>query len=118
MILDTVLEENAVMESLTEAQEEYVVDAYAAGYIAALEQYIKNIEEEHKALPKEVVVQLKDRAQKRLDKTREALRQTKEHRKVRGINASDTKEGKAYNNAHRHVMRINDEIHRMNKKTA
>lgn len=97
MILDKVLEENAVMESLTEAQEEYVVDAYAAVYIAALEQYIKNIEEEHKALPKEVVVQLKDRAQKRLDKT---------------------KEGKAYNNAHRHVMRINDEIHRMNKKTA
>ena len=32
MILDTVLEENAVMESLTEAQEEYVVDAYAARY--------------------------------------------------------------------------------------
>lgn len=115
MILDKVLEENAVMESLTEAQEEYVVDAV---YCRTWTQYIKNIEEEHKALPKEVVVQLKDRAQKRLDKTREALRQTKEHRKVREINASDTKEGKAYNNAHRHVMRINDEIHRMNKKTA
>ena len=79
MIFDTVLEENAVMESLTEAQKEYVVDAYAAGYIGRLEQYIKNIEEEHKALPKEVVVQLKQRAQKRLDKAREALRQTKEH---------------------------------------
>ena len=32
MILDKVLKENAVMESLTEAQKEYVVDAYAARY--------------------------------------------------------------------------------------
>ena len=118
MILDQILEETAVMESLTEAQEEYVIDAYTAGYIAALEHYIENIEEEHKTLPKDVVIQLKQRAQQRLDKTREALRRTKAHRDIKGVNPSDTKEGKAYNNAHRHVMRINDEIHRMNKKTA
>lgn len=35
MVLDEVLKETAIMNSLNEAQQEYVMDAYTAGYITA-----------------------------------------------------------------------------------
>jgi len=115
MILDEVLKETAIMNSLNEAQQEYVMDAYAAGYIAALENYIESLEEEHnyKQFTKEVVDKLKQRAQDRLDKTRKALQRTNDGRKRTGLKASETPEGEKYNDAHRHMANINSHISKM-----
>ena len=118
MILDEVLSETAVMESFNEAQEEYVVDAYTAGYITALESYIDSIEEDHKALPIDVVNKIKARAKERLDKAREALQKSKRGREITGSDASETKEGNRFNNAHRHLMNVNFQISRMRKNHA
>ena len=113
MILDEVLDETTIMNSLNEDQQEYVIDAYAAGYIAALESYIETIEEIHASLPKDVVDEIKSRAQKRLIKAREALRKSKE---IPGLknSAVDTAKDK-FNKAYRHLANVNDKISQMRK---
>lgn len=118
MILDEVLSETAVMESFNEAQKEYVVDAYTAGYITALESYIDSIEEDHKALPIDVVNKIKDRAKERLDKAREALRKTKHSREITGAKASETKEGGMYDRAYKHLANVKHQIELMKKNHA
>lgn len=115
MILDEVLEENDILNSFNEEQQEYVIDAYTAGYIVALENYIDSIEEEHKTLPKEVIDKIKSRAQERLNKAREALQKSKTGRFITGSKSSETKEGKAFNRAHRHLMNVNAHISRMHQ---
>ena len=113
MVLDEVLEETAIMNSLNEAQQEYVIDAYAAGYIAALENYIESIDEAHADLPKEAIDEIKKRAKARLDKAREALRKTKE---IPGLKNSGVEEVKRkFNNAHRHLANVNHKISQMKK---
>ena len=118
MILDEVLSETAVMESFNEAQEEYVIDAYTAGYITALESYIDSIDEDHKALPIDVVNKIKARAKERLDKAREALQKSKHSREITGAKASETKEGRMYDGAYKRLARVNDHIERMRKNHA
>jgi len=113
MVLDEVLEETAIMNSFNEAQQEYVIDAYTAGYIAALESYIESIEEAHANLPKEVVDEIKSRAQNRLSKAREALRKTKE---IPGLKNSDVDAVKdKFNKASRHLANVNHKISQMRK---
>lgn len=113
MVLDEVLEETAIMNSLNEAQQEYVIDAFSAGYIAALESYIDSIEEEHASLPKEAIEEIKRRAKDRLSKAREALRKTKEIPGLKNSGVEDVK--RKFNNAHRHLANVNHKISQMKK---
>lgn len=114
MVLDEVLKEDSIMNSLTEEQQEYVVDAYTAGYIAALESYIDSIDEAHANLPKEAIDEIKRRAKERLDKARTALRKTKEIPGLKNSAVEDVR--RKFNHAYKQVANVNNRISQMNKR--
>lgn len=87
MILDEALQEDAILNSFNEEQQEFVIDAYIAGYITALESYVDFINENIDSFDREKAKGIISKAQSKYDNAIKNYRDLKS--KIKHIDGLD-----------------------------
>ena len=81
MILDEALQEDSILNSFNEEQQEFVIDAYIAGYITALESYVDFINENIDSFDREKAKGIISKAQSKYDNAIKNYRNLKDKTK-------------------------------------
>ena len=87
MILDEALQEDSILNSFNEEQQEFVIDAYIAGYITALESYVDFINENIDSFDREKAKGIISKAQSKYDNAIKNYRDLKS--KIKHIDGLD-----------------------------
>ena len=87
MILDEALQEDSILNSFNEEQQEFVIDAYIAGYITALESYVDFINENIDSFDREKAKGIISKAQSKYDNAIKNYRNLKD--KIKHIDGLD-----------------------------
>ena len=87
MILDEAIQKDSILNSFNEEQQEFVIDAYIAGYITALESYVDFINENIDSFDREKAKGIISKAQSKYDNAIKNYRNLKD--KIKHIDGLD-----------------------------